>query len=131
MTTGRLERRHSAPRKSQPTRALGRLLCATCGRLRHAFEGALATVPSTNAGSKPAGNKDLGDVLVGVFADAIHRAGAGPQHGPRQVVRVPVDHRIEELDGRTLVCSSSSASSRYCRVSAIVRSASSSSSLFW
>jgi hypothetical protein len=37
-----------------------------------------------------------------VFADAVDRAGTGPAHRPRQVVRVPLDHRVEEADGRVL-----------------------------
>ena len=49
--------------------------------------------------SKPAGNEELADVLFGVFAHAVDRTGAGPEHRPRQVVRVALDHRGEEVDG--------------------------------
>jgi hypothetical protein len=44
------------------------------------------------------------------------------------VARVALELRVEEVDGVFSVCRSACASSRYCRVSAIVRSASSSSS---
>src|SRR5262245_45358257 len=49
--------------------------------------------------SKPAGNEDLADVLSGVFADAVECIGTGPQHRPRQVVWVPLDLGVEEVDG--------------------------------
>src|SRR5262245_12010273 len=54
------------------------------------------------AGSEPGGSEDLSDVLSGAFAHAVESRGTGPEHRPRQVVRVPRDLGVEEIDGRVL-----------------------------
>jgi hypothetical protein len=48
---------------------------------------------------KPGGDEDLADVFFGVFAHTVERAGAGPKVRPRQVVGVPLDPGVEEVDG--------------------------------
>src|SRR5262249_11269142 len=49
--------------------------------------------------SQPSGNEDWADVLSGVFANAVDRAGTGPEHRPPQVAWVPLDLGVEEVDG--------------------------------
>ena len=99
--------------------------------LRHLLRRHLSAATGS-LGSEKAGEDDRADVLVGVLAHAVDRAGARPTapSGPRWSGY----RSIFALKKSTAVVSvrrSSSASSRYCRVSAIVRSASSSSRLFW
>src|SRR5215510_5915669 len=48
--------------------------------------------------SEPGSSEDLSDVLSGVFAHAVESRSAGPQHGPRQMVWVPLDLGVEEVD---------------------------------
>jgi hypothetical protein len=48
---------------------------------------------------KPSGDDGLTEVRFWVFARAVERPGADPEDGPAQVVRVSLDHRIEEVDG--------------------------------
>jgi hypothetical protein len=44
----------------------------------------------------------LGHVLLRVLAHAVDRLRPRPQHHPAEMVRVPVDLRVEEVDGRPL-----------------------------
>src|SRR5262245_43667858 len=57
---------------------------------------------SNRVGSEPSGSENLSDVLSGVFAHAVESCGAGPKHRPRQVVWVPRDLGVEEVDGGVL-----------------------------
>ena len=52
--------------------------------------------------SKPSLHRDRGDVLSGVVTHAVDCTGAGPQHCPSQVVWVPLDLGVEEVDGGVL-----------------------------
>lgn len=47
--------------------------------------------------SKPGGSDDLGDVAVGVFADAVEDGGGHPQDRAAEIVRVPINLGVEEV----------------------------------
>src|SRR5262249_54444461 len=58
--------------------------------------------PTNGPPSQPRADGGLADVLLRVLAHAVEDLGAGPEHGPAQVVRVALDLRVEEVDRAAL-----------------------------